>query len=183
MTWKDAFEIVTTAIVALGGGGAIVLGLSAFIGKVWAKHFLEREKHEFNTRLEEAKRELDVLKKTTLRFKNDKILTYRAVVDVVARILATFDERELGTLAENVARQRFLEFNEKRMVVYGYLAMLAPQTVMDAQDKLMDYLLQVATGAERYDWKGVRSLVIILVNEIRMDIAIDKTPIAYNGKL
>lgn len=183
MPWKDALEIVTTAILALGGGGAIVLGLSAFIGKVWAKHFLEKEKHVLNTRLEEAKKELEVLKETTLRFKNDKILVYRAAIEIVGRLLATFDASALGALSDTDARQRYSEFNEKRMVIYGYLGMLAPQVVMDAQDDLMDYLLEIVTGAEKYDWIKIRGLVIILINAIRVDIGIDKDPIAYNGRL
>jgi len=61
--------------------------------------------------------------------------------------------------------------------------MLAPQAVMDVQDKLMDYLLQISNGSESYDWKKVRDLAIAMLNEIRRDIGIDKTPISYNGEL
>ncbi len=50
------------------------------------------------------------------------------------------------------------------MRVYGYLAMLAPQSVMDAQDKLMDHLLKIANGSEGYEWQWVRELAINLLN-------------------
>ena len=84
-----------------------------------------------------------MVKETTLRFQNDKIITYRAVVDVVSKVLASFDSIELGRLGATEAAARFDEFNEQRIRVYGYLAMLAPQQVMDAQDRLMDHLLCV----------------------------------------
>jgi hypothetical protein len=35
MTWTDALQVGTVILAALGGGGAIVVGLSGFIGKIW----------------------------------------------------------------------------------------------------------------------------------------------------
>ncbi|EMX0314406.1 hypothetical protein AAFZ98_004561 [Vibrio parahaemolyticus] len=61
--------------------------------------------------------------------------------------------------------------------------MLAPQSVMDAQDKLIDLLLLVAHGNANYEWEVVRELALKLINEVRKDIGIDKSAIAYNGEL
>jgi len=183
VSWEIVFKVITASIASVGAGGAIVFALSTWLGKVWANRILESERHKFGEELEKTKRELDVIKETTLRFQNDKILTYRAVVDVVSRILSSFDAHQLGRLPPEEAGQRFDEFNEQRIRVYGYLAMLAPQAVMDAQDKLMDYLIKIANGSENYDWKKVRDLAIAMLNEIRVDIGIDKTPISYNGEL
>jgi hypothetical protein len=69
------------------------------------------------------------------------------------------------------------------MRVYGYLAMVAPQAVMDAQDALMDKILLIAQGKEKYIWAEIRELALALLNELRRDIAIDKSLISYNGKL
>ena len=183
MEWEVVFQFITATLISIGAGGAIVFALSSWLGKVWANRILESERHKFEEELEKTKRELDVIKETTLRFQNDKILIYRAVVDVVSRILSSFDSHQLGRLPPDEAGKRFDEFNEQRIRVYGYLAMLAPQTVMDAQDKLMDYLIKIAGGSENYDWQKVRDLAIALLNEVRVDIGIDKTSISYKGEL
>ena len=54
---------------------------------------------------------------------------------------------------------------------------------MDAQDALIDNIIMVANNQIDYDWSEVRRLAIEFINEIRKDIAIDKNPISYNGKL
>lgn len=77
---------------------------------------------------------------------------YRAVIDTVARLFAALDSHECGRLIADAAGARFDEFNEQRVRVYGYLAMLAPQSLMDAQDNLIDHLLQIAHGRDTYEW-------------------------------
>ena len=183
MQWDDVLKFITASIASIGAGGALVFSLSSWLGKVWASRILENERHQLSSELEKTKRDLDVIKETTLRFQNDKILTYRAVVEVVARILSAFDSHQLGRLQAQEAGARFDEFNEQRLKVYGHLAMLAPQAVMDAQDNLMDYLLMIANGSAPYEWVKVREKAIIMLNAIREDIGIDKTPISYNGAL
>ena len=183
MEWETVFKFVTASVASIGAGGAIIFALSSWLGKVWASRILTNEKHKLESDLEQTKRELDVIKETTLRFQNDKIITYRAIVDVVARILSSFDSHQMGRLQPQEAGSRFDEFNEQRLRVYGYLAMLAPQSVMDAQDRLMDHLIKIANGSVGYEWQKVRDLAINLLNEIRKDIGIDKSPIEYRGEL
>lgn len=183
MDWEAVLKLITAALASVGAGGAIVFGLSSWIGKVWANRILANEKHKLGTELEKTKRELDIIKETTLRFQNDKIITYRSILDVVARILALLDANRMGRLQGQEAGARFDEFNEQRIRVYGYLAMIAPQEVMDANDKLMDYILEITHGTIEYNWNEVRELAIKLLNQIRVDIGIDKNPIEYRGRL
>lgn len=183
MEWTSVLKIITASGASIGVAAAMIFGLSSWLGKVWASRILENERHKLGADLEKTKRELDVIKETTLRFQNDKILTYRAIVDVVARILASFDSHQMKRLSKEEAGRRFDEFNEQRMRVYGYLAMLAPQPVMDAQDELMDHLLQIANGQTSYDWSKVRALATTLLNEVRRDIGINGSPIEYRGNL
>ncbi|CRL48498.1 hypothetical protein [Pseudomonas sp. URMO17WK12:I11] len=183
MSWEDVFKLLGAAILSLGGGGALVFGLSSWLGKVWAGRILGKETHRLNLEVEAAKRSLDLIKENTLRFQNDKILAYRAVVEIIARILATFDSYESNRLSATDAAARFDEFNEHRIRVYGYLAMLAPQAVMDAQDVLMDYLLKICNNTDQYEWARVREKALVAFNAIRADIGIDKSPITYNGDL
>jgi hypothetical protein len=81
MSWEDVLKIVTATIASVGVGGALVLALSSFIGKIWAARILENEKHQLLEKLEQTKSELHFIKETTLRFQNDKLATYRLVVE------------------------------------------------------------------------------------------------------
>lgn len=183
MNVVDVFELAGAVLVSMGGSGLILFAFSSWLGKVWASRILANETHKLASQLEATKRELDVIKETTLRFKNDKIITYRIVIDVIARILATLDSFEGGRLHADDAATRFDEFNEQRIRVYGYLAMLAPQSVMDAQDNLMDYLLKISNNSATYEWEKVREMALAALNAIRADIGINDTPIAYHGDL
>jgi hypothetical protein len=183
VNWEDIFKLVGAVVFSLGGGGAIVFGLSSWLGKVWADRILANKAHQLTMELEATKRDLDVIKENTLRFQNDKILTYRAVIDIVARLLAALDSHQSGRLVKPEAGARFDEFNEQRMRIYGYLAMLAPQSVMDAQDNLVDHLLKISNGVLPYEWVEVREKALAMLNAVREDIGIGKEPIAYNGEL
>jgi len=183
LEWVDVLKFTTASIASIGAGGALVFSLSSWLGKVWANRIMEGERHQLVMALEKTKRDFDVIKETTLRFQNDKLFTYRAVIEVVSRLLATFDSHQFGRLEVQEAGARFDEFNEQRLRVYGYLAMIAPQAVMDAQDNLMDYLLMIANGNAPYEWVKVREKAIIMLNVIREDVGIDKSPISYNGAL
>lgn len=50
MTLKDTLGIGASIVASLGGGGAIVFGLSNYLGKVWADRALEAQRRE-NARL------------------------------------------------------------------------------------------------------------------------------------
>ncbi len=182
MNLSEIFEIALAILASLGGGAVLILAFSSWFGKIWADRILATQKHELGAALEKTKRELDVVKETTLRFQNDKILTYRSVIDIISRLLASLDAYDLGALGQKEFETRFHEFNEQRMRVYGYLAMIAPQKVMTARDKLMGQLLPISMGKKPYEWELLRPLIINLLNEIRIDIGIDKNPIEYTGE-
>lgn len=67
MSLKELAEIATAILASLGGGGAIVFGLSSYLGKVWADRGLEKQRHDysqlniaFQGQLEMATRRLQV---------------------------------------------------------------------------------------------------------------------------
>lgn len=166
------FAFVGSALFSIASAGAIFFGLSSWLGKVWASRILECERYE-----------LSLLKEAFTKEHNEKFATYKAATNVVAKILADLDKWHLGHLSPEQGKESFHQFNEQRMVVYGYLAMIAPQSVMDAQDALMDKILLITQGKETYVWSEVRSLALGLLNEVRKDVAIDKSPISYHGNL
>lgn len=56
MTLRDVFATAAAVLFSLGGGAAIVLALSSWLGKVWANRILEREKAALAKDVEAAKR-------------------------------------------------------------------------------------------------------------------------------
>ncbi|EKO3944675.1 hypothetical protein F7U70_003593 [Vibrio fluvialis] len=181
--WESIFKISAGFLASVGSASAIILGLSSWLGKVWAQRILEQEKNKMAIGLETTKRELDLAKDKLLSHHSDKIAIYRMVIDTVAEILAAFDAHQNRKLSTTEANETLEKFNKDRIRLYGYLGMLAPQSVLDAQDKLVDRLILVANGNADYEWAVVRELVLKLINELRIDIGIDKSAISYNGQL
>ncbi len=58
MNWSEIVTIVASFIVSLGGGGAIVFGLSKWIGEILAGRYVERTKGEIQQEVERAKGEI-----------------------------------------------------------------------------------------------------------------------------
>jgi hypothetical protein len=188
----DGFKLVGVALFSVASSGTLVVGMASWLGKVWAQRILQDESFALKEKLaatqaqldlsvKKAERELDLLKDAHARVHNDKIAIYRGVVDLVAKVLATLDALE--RLPREEAIKQYDNFNEQRIRLYGYMAMFAPQAVMDAQDRLMDHLLLISHGHAKYNWAHVRSLALVLINEVRRDVGIDKSDIAYNGSL
>ena len=169
MQW---IELAGAILFSIGSAGGIIFALSSWLGKVWATRLLAKEIND-----------LAILKETYLKEHGEKIDAYKSVVDVVSKILADLDKWKLGDLSPEKGKEAFHTFNEQRLRVYGYLGMIAPQSVMDAQDALMGKILLIASGHENYDWSEIRALALVLINEIRKDVAIDKSSISYNGNM
>lgn len=193
---KEVIEVAGTIILAFGSAGALVLGLSSYLGKLWADRLMakeqavhERELAEFRNRLENETRqalatmetELSIFKDKHLRGFHDKLSTYRIVIDLVSEVLGDFDLWEETKQPLPAARKDAA--NRARIKAYGYLGLLASQSVMDAFDRLFDHLLLIAHGNASYVWADVRKLSLELLNEARKDIAIDSSAIEYRGSL
>jgi hypothetical protein len=63
MTLKDVAETCLAIVASLGGGGAIVLGLSKFIGKTWAERTLDKQRQEYTKLNLEFTNQLDLVKR------------------------------------------------------------------------------------------------------------------------
>ena len=59
IAWIKVLKIVAGVIAALGGGGAIVAGLSSWIGKVWADRLMVEEKAKYEKELERMTKQLE----------------------------------------------------------------------------------------------------------------------------
>jgi hypothetical protein len=142
---------------------------------------IEQLRSQAGEQLARLTAQLDTMKQTELRIHSDKLTIYRAAVDIVADMVATLEKYQTGSLnpvERNAATDRFYK---SRLQLYGYLGMLAPQPVMDAQDAMMEFLLEVINGERAGNWTEMRNRALRLLNEIRKDVGIDKNAIEYRG--
>ncbi|MEM7680036.1 MAG: hypothetical protein AAF182_03430 [Pseudomonadota bacterium] len=194
MSETSIWEIVFAIIGAFGGAGAIILALSSWFGKVWAnrimqsdkaKHDSELEKlranllRENNKDIEHIRNELDIFKQQHLTGFHDKTKIYRMVVDLVAEVLSNYD-LAFHANVEMTLEQRDAT-NRTRMRVYGYLAIVAPEEVLDAYSDLSDFLMDVAGGKEQYHWPTVRKHILPLLSKMRQNLGFEKDEITYKG--
>lgn len=74
MNVKDITEIVASILISLGGGGGIVLAMSGWLGRIWAKRLMARETLHHNEELEKLRSQLqsdiEKLKATNEKFLN-----------------------------------------------------------------------------------------------------------------
>lgn len=76
MTTAEKVEIVLGIITALGGGGAIVLGLSNYFGRILAKRYEEKLKAKFQNAINEYQSQLDIIKQTSIRYSDKQFEHY-----------------------------------------------------------------------------------------------------------
>jgi hypothetical protein len=198
MTTEEIWKTTAAILTALGGGGAIVAAFSGWLGKLWAEKLMAKEKAKHEAELAELRSklernnqdnlarlqtELGIFKDTYLKAHNDKVGTYGFVFGVIADFLADLDMIRFGKKPEGDAYDRF---NRGRLKAHGYLAMLAPQKVMDAWDTFTDHIFSTLeknkTDSYHDDWKEMRRLGYIFINAIREDVGVDKSPVEYHGK-
>lgn len=195
MKLDEIISIVLTALLSLGGGGLIVLGLSNWLGKVWATRLMQKESQKHAEDLENlrsklslnneqeiasVKHDLEITKEKYLTDHTDKIAVYRSAIDLIAVIVAKIEMfllQKRGPLTSDELQ----EFEVQRLRVYAYLAMHAPQPVMDANDALTDLILSILHDGKTTTWQHFRGLAINLLNGIRKDIGVNPNPIEYRG--
>ena len=192
----EYLKIATTIMVSLGGSGAIILGLSNYLGKLWATSMLEKERHKNAATLEELRSSLrseseeylanitnkiEIYKQTHLREHSDKLAIYRATIDLIATMLAKVEMVYLKNKSSLTPEESEL-FEIERLRIYGYLAMLAPQNIMDANDRLTDLLLALIYDNKPTSWIEIRTCTLQLTNAMRKDIGLDKSDVSYNGE-
>lgn len=189
------FELME-ALGLLGGAAVVVGALSAWIGKLWADRILSRENSEHQQRLKELESslrhqvdahlahlnsELSTLKEKTLKAHADKLTCYGFAIDGVAKLLAEFSASVNNVPGAKPFNVAFDEFDGLRIRAYGHMAMVAPQSVMNAYDSLIEYFIAIRYGERQANWKEGRELALAWINAARADIGVDPTPVRYEG--
>jgi hypothetical protein len=154
MTPKEILEVALAVVGSLGGGGAIVFGLSSYLGKVWADRGLEKQKQEyaqlniaFNNQLGIATRRLQIeldavghLRKLTIESEFQKL---NALWKSLAAVEITF-----GTLPR--ADMELRNFTEDQKQQYCFdLAMRFSNSVNEARTVWRQEALSIPPHIEK----------------------------------
>ncbi len=101
MSTGEIWSVVAALLASLGGGGAIILGLSNWLGNIWANRLMEREKTEHLKEIEEIKAEF------TKSIESEKAQYLRQLESVKVHLEQTAQDRtrKLQALMKHYERQ------------------------------------------------------------------------------
>lgn len=182
----------------LGGAVAIAAGAVSVGCTIWTARIARNEQAEHDqalARLEAGLKgkidlllaaeqsKLDLLQERAKRLHDDKLACYAKAIALIAEFAAEADEVRMGLRTDQDFRDAYVRFNRDRLPAYSHMALVAPQAVMDAFDRLVEYILQLMRGDNVYDFPSVRRLALNWINEARKDIGINSDPIEYRGRL
>ena len=75
MTISEILAVASTVTLSFGGGAVIVIGLSGWLGNIWAKRIVQNESAALQRKLEELRHEM-ALTKSSYEHYLDLILNY-----------------------------------------------------------------------------------------------------------
>jgi hypothetical protein len=189
MNTQDLFKIVFYILASIATSSTLLFFFIKWGAKLLADRIIEKRKAELKKEvdefrlnleakndviLERLKSDLDIFKFTNLTALNEKVKIYRLATDIFSDLIANLDYDLINI------EKRFVFYRE-RLKLYGYMAMIAPQEVMDACDELTNFIFDVFDKKEEYKWNKLRELALELLNEIRRDININSSTIVYKG--
>ena len=76
MNWEEIFKIIFTAIASVGGAGLIIVGISKYLGELFAKKYEQKLIAKFQNEINDYQAKLDILKQTTLRYSDKQFEIY-----------------------------------------------------------------------------------------------------------
>jgi hypothetical protein len=87
MTGSEVWWVTAAVISALGGGGAIVLSLSGWLGKVWAARILEADRLKYQKEFERIKNEMELANRQFQAEMDKTIVVHRMHFEVEFRAI------------------------------------------------------------------------------------------------
>lgn len=76
MEWDETLRLIFAALASVGGAGAIIVGISKFLGDLFAKKYEKKLVAKFQNQINDYQNKLDILKRTTLRYSDRQFELY-----------------------------------------------------------------------------------------------------------
>ncbi|MCM3487906.1 hypothetical protein M3689_01150 [Alkalihalophilus marmarensis] len=127
---EEVFKVAAAIILSFGGSGVILLGLSSWLGKIWASRILEKEKKEHILEIEDYKSKLQanvnransIIDKSVFvtKLQYDKEFSiYLEIWEKLAKCVIS--TKNLYPIFENVPRNKseLKDFNKKKWSAFA----------------------------------------------------------------
>jgi hypothetical protein len=76
MEWDETLRLIFSALASVGGAGAIIIGISKYLGELFAKRYEQKLVAKFQNQINDYQTKLDILKRTTLRYSDRQFELY-----------------------------------------------------------------------------------------------------------
>jgi hypothetical protein len=198
MDLTELAKIVFAVLGALGGGGAIVVALYSWLGKLWAERLMEKEKALYQKDLEHFKAQLNrEMEEEKARYQKDlehfkaqlnresdrtgqtlreKLSLYKEAIAPIVDIITQYEQTPTELKSSLVAG-----FEKKRLATSALLGMFAAMPVFEAYNALIDYLFDCVEGKRPFLFTEFRAFAFKLLSEIRRDVGISEDELVYRG--
>jgi hypothetical protein len=165
MTSSDVWHVALAVLASLGGGGAIVFGLSSWLGKVWATRLLESERAKYAEELERLRSNLEQANRLLQGEIEKTIFVSKVHFETEFKALAEI-WRRVAEVRSSMASLRSPEVNEDKLnyalqVFRGAIAELI--TAVDQQFPF--YPIDIFSPLEK---------LILIATDERDDVEISK---------
>lgn len=176
MRLSELAEIVVSVLLSLRGGGAIVLGLSNWLGKVWAERLMEREKSRYQKELEDFKAKLGRDSDRTAQTLREKLTLYKEAIPPVVDLITRY-QLDQTTMTPAL----MMEFEKQRIATSAMLGMFAALPVFEAYNELIDDVFDCLEAKRGFQFSEFRVLGFKVLSEIRRDVGISGDELVYRG--
>lgn len=175
MSTTQIAEIAALVVLSLGGGGAIVFGLSSYLGKLWAQRLMAQETARHNQELERLRTTLaERLDRSSQNYRH-KIDLYKEASNPLIALVAKAGVRNTLTKVD------LHEFERTRLETTALLAMFAPSEIFDQYNGLVDYVYDVMEEKVQWSFPTFREKALRFLSSVRKDIGLHDDSVSYKG--
>jgi hypothetical protein len=164
MNQADIWSTASAVLLSLGGGGAIVWGLSSFLGNLWSKKLIakyqldldekfEKIKKEYTTEVETYKSELEKARNDYYRFSSKKFeiieQTWSAIFDITEELkiynknednYSEYLKSSIQTINKytKIIQKNSLYFNEEITKLLNSYILMSSELTANASKKIIE---------------------------------------------
>lgn len=175
MDIEAIFHVATAVLLSVGGGGIIVLGLSGWLGKVWAESLMARETQRHRVELEKLRVELQTMADRHAQNHRHKIELYKEVANPLIELIVKAQHKG------NLSKDDLQSFDAARLATTALLGMFAPEAVFIEYNAMIDYVYDSFEGKATWSFPEFRIRALKFLSLVRADIGIYTDELRYVG--
>lgn len=170
---QEVLAVASTVLLSLGGAGAIILGLSSWLGRVWAEKILQNARYEHELRVEKLRAQLqrDVESELErLRYRNhgeiDEMMRTREVYQCLVTSMRVFLSGSSPATEQD--KKEFL-------ATYDLCHLWASDQVIKKLGEFLDLMVKHSALPDPANQIRLRVLYLECLVEMRRDSGFGKT--------